>query len=292
MSFSNFEPILQGALQAYTQNTAYTKDDPYQIGDGNEPATVKVPQAARRYKGEVYLFSPGKGVQVAIWDIASYPFPEKVIGMHVIAGYQPRFPDILVAHTVVPGLTLTGTGGASGLQAALVQAANPPQLASFRMAATSTPGLSIAMSGGWFQVGNIMKSIAANTSWLDLTSNIPSGSGNARYVSIAIDSDGASDVVKGAVFEVATVNEKFDYVPTVLTVSTMLLGWVYLPNGASTITIQSAASFDNTEGHIMNQTVLLQAPSETISLENMKTFAVTTSGGFVRDSNGDFVIGS
>lgn len=289
MSFSNFQPALQEAIGNYAQNTAYTKNERYQIGDGNDPATVKVPQAARRYMGEVYLFDPGKGVQVAVWNIADYPFPETVVGMHVIAGYQPKFPDILIAHTSVPGLTLTGTGGASGLQSAIVHAANPPQLASFRMAATSTPGLSIAMSGGWFQIGNVRKSIPTSASWLDLTSYIPSGSGNARYVSVGIDSDGASDVVKGAVFEVATVNNKLDYVPTILTTDTMSFGWIYLPNGASTITIQSKASFDNTEGHIKNETVLLQAPSETLSLEIMKKFVVTTAGGFVRTTNGDFI---
>lgn len=221
-----------------TQRTGKVKPRTMLLG---HPVThqIIVPPNEATQPGMMYVHTQDasgyQAVQQALNDGAVTTYDDTAYNLEVEVGYISGSPVLRIL-----GLgpnALNQTGGASPQQIAQrrAMAVTPQQYQELRITPTTPPSLSINITGGAWRCANTEILTPSQVDWLDLTSNIPGTTGQARYVMIAVGTDSAGIATNGTAFESALEVDPTLHLPVTVNSEAAFVGWVRLENGQTTI---------------------------------------------------------
>lgn len=207
------------------------------LGTGGASSTVIVPPAKRQAGCTFYVYVEKDGarevLQVANTN-ASITYDESNANLPVIIGrlsnsvvYQIISPD--------PNNLNSVTGGAlpsqiSDVVNAMVTSKNIQEVALFPVS-----GMILGITAGMVRINQTLYPVRKSTSFVTLTSSIPSTAGKARYTAVFYDGS-TSSVVNGSEFTPSSSADNPANYPTTVADGKVFLGMVYLFNGQTTIT--------------------------------------------------------
>lgn len=189
-----------------TKRTGTVKPRKMRLGNPLLPDyPIIVPANEATQKGMLYVYTQAANgyidVYQALNDGAVTTYDNTAKTLEVEVGYKAGSP-ILRILGLAP-TALEQTGGASPQQIALRRAnqVTPGQYQELKITATTPPSLSINITGGKWRCANTLITAPAQVNWLDLTSNVPGTTGEARYVLVAVDTNGDAVATNGTIFE-------------------------------------------------------------------------------------------
>jgi hypothetical protein len=231
-----------------TRRTGETNKRTMRLGDPTQTGyPVIVPPNQATQKGMMYVHTHTSSgyvdVQQALNDGVFTTFDDSIRTLEVEVGYVGESPVLRILR--LASTALEQTGGASPQQIASRRAnlVTPGQYQELKLTPTTPPSLLLNITGGKWRIGNRLIATPATTDWIDLTSNVPGTTGQARYVLVAIDPDNAPLDTNGTAFDSGIEIDPTLHVPVTAEAESLVLGWVRLENGQTTIDTQHIIPF-------------------------------------------------
>lgn len=286
------EQILSDGLSTIIRNTAYHGVKVMRLGKGQIPDTVVVPPAEQRQAGEMYVHSVQDGTPsytTALNKHPSLPMDNAYANYPILVGY-PQGSNQLCIIDDVPGLSQAFTGGALPMQLAMVQAAikTPDRDPNLLLTETSPPSMNVRLAAGFRRFGNSFIATAEDTTFVDLTSHVPSATNRARWLIVTIDSSDTAHLYSGVDFDLPTAlsgGTRHDYVPLPSIKDEFLLAAVMLYQGMADVRrVRSDGRVDIIPLHAMPA---VQDPGMGIYVQSADPGAVGAKRLWIDTSGGD-----
>lgn len=202
-----------------------------QLGDGTTPGVVVVPPTDLRYfPGAFYCFSVTGGTKTVHVVENRWPgltYDNSPARTWVEIGYPAGSKQLAILGPV-PGLTTQYSRGPMPAQAGLVQAMDvtPDRIATLRLLPQGT--LVVGLTPGRYVIGETVYTVeATDTAFLDVSSYLPAGPDQDKWLLVGIDAAGDAQVTAGSAFA-ETAEDPGSFAPSAVPANCYLLGYIRL----------------------------------------------------------------